>query len=128
MVRHPGHSFTNAITHTVVLGHAASTEKIEKWFIDKYKLGQDYNIVTVIKTPGEYQKDGDTWKFIATNQEYWDKLIKKINCKLILEPYSTTQSFGSENPFESTLYFKMNPGPQYSNNYGYDKKPRYHAN
>jgi hypothetical protein len=66
------------VVHRVVLGHDASTEKIEEWFIDKYKLGQDYNIVTVIKTPGEYQKDGDTWKFIAKKQEYWDKLIKKL--------------------------------------------------
>ena len=106
------------VVHRVVLGHDASTEKIEEWFIDKYKRGQDYNIVTVIKTPGEYQKDGDSWKLIAKNQEYWDKLIKKNNCKLILEPYSTTRFIGSENSFESTLYFKMNPGPQYSNNYG----------
>ena len=55
---------------------------------------------------------------VTTNKEYWVSNITKDNCKLILEPYSVNQMPDDKTNFNSSLYFKMQPGPKYSNNYG----------
>jgi len=100
------------IVYKVVLGHHPQKEEILKWFTKYYS--EDYNIITIIKTPGNYQKEGERWNMVATYQEYWVENITKDNCKLILEPYE----IDGNRQFNSSLYFKMQPGPKYSDIYG----------
>jgi len=106
---------TNMV-YKVVLGHHPIKENILLWFTEYYT--QDYNIVTIIKTPGEYIKEGEKWIMKGNNQEYWVSNITKDNCKLILEPYGLMQMSDDKTKFNSSLYFKMQPGPKYSDNYG----------
>jgi len=106
---------TNMV-YKVVLGHHPIKENILLWFTEYYT--QDYNIVTIIKTPGEYIKEGEKWIMKGNNQEYWVSNITKDNCKLILEPYDLMQMSDDETKFNSSLYFKMQSGPKYSDNYG----------
>ena len=94
--------------YKVVLGHDPIKENIIKWYNRYYT--DIYNIVTIIKTPLKYEKEGEKWIEKVSNQEYWVSNIRKINCRLILEPYSIE----GKSPFRSSLYFKMNPGPKYS--------------
>jgi len=99
--------------YKAVLGHHPIKENIIVWYNRYYT--DEYNIVTIIKTPIKYEKEGERWITKVSNQEYWVSNIKKINCRLILEPYSTKGIEGeSPNLFRSSLYFKMNPGPKYS--------------
>jgi hypothetical protein len=93
------------IVYKVVLGHHPIKEDILSWFTEYYT--EDYNIVTIIKTPGDHQKDGEKWNMVAINQEYWISNITKDNCKLILEPYSLNQQTDDKTCFNSSLYFKM---------------------
>ena len=104
------------IVYKVVLGHHPKKEDILSWFIKYYR--PDYNIVTIIKTSGEYQKEGDKWITVANNKDYWISNITKDNCKLILEQYELLVRLDDNTKFNSSLYFKMQPGPKYSNNYG----------
>ena len=104
------------IVYKVVLGHHPIKENILLWFIKYYT--QDYNIVTIIKTTQKYQKEGDKWITVTENQEYWISNITRDNCKLILEPYNLNKKNGDETKFNSSLYFKMQPGPKYSDIYG----------
>ena len=104
------------IVYKVVLGHHPIKENILSWF-NKYYT-PNYNIVTIIKTPEEYQKEGDKWITVTKNQEYWISNITKDNCKLILEPYTLLHQSNDKKKFASSLYFNMQPGPKYSNNYG----------
>ena len=106
---------TNKV-YKVVLGHHPEKEYILSWFTRYYTLY--YNIVTIIKTPGEYIKEGEHWITKGDNQEYWISNITKDNCKLILEPYNLNKRFNDKTKFNSSLYFKMQPGPKYSDNYG----------
>ena len=110
--------FTNDtnIVYKVVLGHHPIKENILSWFTAYYT--PDYNIVTIIKTPGDYRKEGERYVMVATNNEYWVSNITKDNCKLILEPYTLLEMYDDKTKFNSSLYFKMQPGPKYSNNYG----------
>jgi len=105
--------------YKVVLGHTPIKENIIKWYNRYYT--DIYNIVTIIKTPLKYEKEGENWIEKVSNQEYWVSNIRKINCRLILEPYSTTEEEEEEEEegkspfrFRSSLYFKMSPGPKYS--------------
>ncbi len=104
------------IVYKVVLGHHPIKENILSWFTKYYK--DNYNIVTIIKTPEDYQKEAEKWVTVAKNNEYWVSNITKDNCKLILEPYSLSQMASDKTKFNSSLYFKMRPGPKYSDNYG----------
>jgi hypothetical protein len=100
----------------VVFCHDPVKETILEYF-DKYYTS-DYNIVTIIKTPGEFHKDGKKWIQLVINQKYWASVIPKYNCKLILEPYNLCIDLCDKTKFKSSLYFKMQPGPQYSDNSG----------
>jgi hypothetical protein len=104
------------IVYKVVLGHHPIKENILQWFTKYYT--QDYNIITIIKTPEEWIKEGEKWITVKENQEYWISNITKDNCKLILESYSLFQNSEDKTKFNSSLYFKMEPGPKYSDNYG----------
>jgi hypothetical protein len=104
---------TNTV-HKVVLGHHPNKENILEWF--NYYYTENYNIVTIIKTPEEYVKEGGKWITITSNQEYWILNTKKDNCKLITERYGLNICRDEE--FQSTLYFKMQQGPKFSDNYG----------
>lgn len=100
------------IIYKVVLGHHPIKENILTWF-NKYYT-QDYNIVIIIKTPGEYKKENEKWILVPKNKEYWELYIQKDNCKLILESYNLAMS----TDFNNSLYFKINNGPKYSDIYG----------
>ena len=105
---------TNAV-YKVVLGHHPIKENILEWFNRYYT--QDYNIVTIIKTPEEYIKEGEKWITVKKNQEYWISNTIKDNCKLIIESYSMFIVMSDTTRFNSSLYFKMDPTPKYSDNY-----------
>lgn len=98
----------------VVLGHHPIKENILKWFREYYT--QDYNIVIIIKTPGNYKKVNDFKYYILVpeDEEYWELYIQKDNCKLILESYNLLES----TDFNNSLYFKIKDGPKYSDIYG----------
>ena len=96
----------------VVLGHHPIKENILKWFQEYYT--PDYNIVIIIKIPGEYKKENEKWTLVPKNKEYWELYIQKDNCKLILESYNLMMS----TDFNNSLYFKINNGPKYSDIYG----------
>ena len=102
--------------YKVVFGHNPFKEKILEWF-ERYYIS-DYNIVTIIKTPVEYQKKEDKCIGVPKNQEYWITTITKDNCKLILESYSLMRCFFDTTYFNSSLYFKINHGPKYSDSFG----------
>jgi tRNA A-37 threonylcarbamoyl transferase component Bud32 len=106
---------TNTV-YKVVLGHHPNKENVLQWFTKYYT--QDYNIVTLIKTPEEWIKEGEKWITVKKNQKYWISNITKDNCKLIIESYSLHQDSHDKTKFNSSLYFKMEPGPKYSDNYG----------
>jgi hypothetical protein len=100
-----------------VLGHHPIKENILTWFQQYYT--DEYNIVTIIKTPEEYQKINDKWITKTANEDYWNYHIKKINCHLILEPYSLTTKFNDKTKFNSSLYFIMDKMiPKYNDCYG----------
>jgi hypothetical protein len=104
--------------YKVVLGHHPNTTDILAWFNSNYT--EDYNIITIVKTPEEYVRDGERWAIIGKNQDYWMSTIVKDNCKLIIEPYSM-----SHDEYNSTLYFRMKPDPEYTDKYGRYIKLKY---
>jgi hypothetical protein len=107
---------TNMV-YKVVLGHYSIKEDILAWF-NKYYTSE-YNIITIIKTPGSYVKGIDEkWNLEADNNKYWTENMIKYNCKLILEGYGLEEKNDHVTMFNSSLYFKMSPGPKYSDNYG----------
>jgi len=98
----------------IVMGHHPYRDYIIQWY-QKYK-SDDYNIVIIIKSPGEYLKEDEKYIFKAKDENYYKDLI---DCsRLIFEPYPELISF-NESSFVRTLYFKINPQPSYSNMYGY---------
>jgi len=100
-----------------VLGHHPIKQNILKWFLRYYT--NEYNIVTIIKTPEEYQKINDKWIMKTANEDYWISNMKKDNCKLILEPYSLSCVSNDKTKFRSSLYFIMDKMiPKYSDCYG----------
>ncbi len=99
----------------IVLGHHPDKECILQWF---NKLYTDYfDVVTIIKTPETFEKKDEKWITKISNEEFWNDNIGS-RCKLILEPYSLFRRFDDITCFESSLYFKMDSIPKYSNNYG----------
>ena len=103
------------IVYKVVLGHHPIKENILTWF-NKYYT-QDYNIVIILKTPSNYEKENGKWILVPENKEYWELNIQKDNCKLIIESYNLN-CCREDKIYNSTLYFKMNNGPKYSDIYG----------
>ena len=97
----------------VVMGHHPFRDYITEWY-QKYK-SDDYNIVIIIKSPGEYIKEDEKYIFKANDEDYYKDLIDYGH--LIFEPYPKSISF-DESLFVRTLYFKIDPHPSYSNKYG----------
>ena len=105
------------IVNQIIFGHHPIKEDILKWFSKYYT--KNYNIVTIIKTPGDYIKEGGEWKIITENKEYWEMSLIKDNCKLIIESYSLYNGPNDTTHYNSSLYFTMREGiPNYSDNYG----------
>jgi hypothetical protein len=99
----------------VVLGHHPDKDYILQWF---NKIYTDYfDVVTIIKTPETFEKKDEKWITKISNEKFWNDNIR-TRCKLILEPYSLYRSFDDKTCFESSLYFRMDSMPQYSNNNG----------
>ena len=102
---------TNSVCN-IVFGHHYSKNTILEWFTNYYK--EEYNIIIIIKTPGEYENKNGKWYMVAKEPEYWHSNIKKDNLKIIIEPYNLSQTYHGNNVFNSTLYFKTQPKLQYS--------------
>ncbi len=97
------------IPYKVVLGHSPDKIQILHWFEQYYH--NDYNIVSVIKTPGEWTQIDGKYELKVEYEKYFD-----FNCKLIFEPYK--KLIDLSDIFNSSLYFKMDPIPKYSDRYG----------
>ena len=98
--------------YKVVLGHHPEKDEIIKWYSRYYN--NEYNIVTIIKSPGNYVNDNGHWIIKTKDEQYYKDNI--TNCKIIFEPYSEMDLIN--NPFIGTLYFRINPNPNYTNNEG----------
>lgn len=92
----------------IIFGHHPLKNEIVQWYKSNYDL--NFNIVTIIKSPGSYEKKSESKYFtlVINNKEYWENNINESNNKLILEPYENI----------STLYLKIYPKLEYTNNIG----------
>lgn len=100
----------------VIFGHHPNKDEAFNWFNSNYS--SEYNIVTVIKSPGEYVKIDSKWIMEATDKLYWEEKIIKSNSKLIIEPYSLSMRINESN-FQSSLYCKyIDEKLQYNDEYG----------
>jgi hypothetical protein len=99
----------------VIFGHHPCKNYAFSWFTEHYST--EYNIVTIIKTPGEYVQIDSKWIMEATEKLYWEEKIIRANSKLILEPYSLNMSHDRCN-FKTSLYCKFTDSLQYSDEYG----------
>jgi len=107
----------------VIFGHHPDKEDVFNWFTSNYS--SEYNIVTVIKSPGDYVKVDSKWIMEATDKLYWEEKIIKSTSKLIIEPYSLDMMVNESN-FRSSLYCKYIDGIlKYSNEYGVFKSINY---
>ena len=103
--------------YQIIFGHHPIKKNILEWYNEYYN--QDYNIVTIIKSPGNYVKiDNDKYFSLVTNdKDYWISNFNNPNNTLILEPYITDQCTNYVD-FNSNLYLEISPELKYSNNYG----------
>ena len=113
----------------VIFGTHNNNTQIVDWWNENYNA--EYNIVTIIKTPGYYSKKDGLYELRATNEEYFISHIpgNNNNNKLILEPYFTEHPIhiNPEGDYNHAWYFQMggsedvnNNGarPMYSNGFG----------
>ena len=110
----------------VIFGTHNNNTQIVDWWNENYNA--EYNIVTIIKTPGYYSKKDGLYELRATNEEYFISHIPAIdNNKLILEPYFTRHPIhiNPEGDYNHTWYFQMGHNshgkgarPMYSNGFG----------
>ena len=106
----------------IFFGRHPSKNTIINWYEKNYTT--KYNIVTIIKSSGEYIKreEGEYFKLEINKSEFWEQKLIKSNCKLILEPYA--KSYSNDNKFNSSLYIKkgdnfdINHELLYTDNYG----------
>jgi len=119
----------------VIFGTHNNNWQIVDWWNNNYSA--EYNIATIIKTPGYYAKKDGLYELRATNEEYFATHIPSINNnKLILEPYFTEHPIHikPEGDYNHAWYFKMGEGedvnnngarPMYSNGFGKFVEVRY---
>ena len=107
--------------YKIVFGHTPNKDSIIEWYRKYYDI--NYNIVTIIKSKGNYEKKDDKQYFslVIDDDQYWTNKINQSNNTLILLAYSNIKSvnlFDFNYEFESSLYLEIFPELQYSDNYG----------
>ena len=104
----------------VVLGHHPEKDRIIEWYNKYYTI--DFNIVTIIKSPGELIKENEKWIMKTEDEKFYSDNIK--NCKLIFEPYDMKNI--PFNSFNKSLYFNIYHNvPYYTDNNGNHIKIKY---
>jgi len=105
----------------VIFGTHNNNAQIVDWWNENYNA--EYNIATIIKTPGYYSKKDGLYELRATNEEYFiSRIPANNNNKLILEPYFTEHPIHikPEGDYNHAWYFQMGDDvrPMYSNVFG----------
>ena len=100
------------IPYKIIFGHHPIKNNVLLWYKKYYD--STYNIVTYIKSPGNYKKTGEYFTMVMYNENYWKDNMNESNNKLILEPYAEIikTSFCSKD-YNSTLYLKIHPEIKY---------------
>ena len=89
--------------YKAVLGHTPIEAQVLEW-IRRHSNAYD-RIATVIRTPGAYVRATPYWELRPENEALWEGLGARV------EGYSMTDR---REPFQSALYFRLAPEPQYS--------------
>ena len=105
------------LPYKIIFGHHPTKNNVLMWYKTYYD--SRYNIITYIKSPGDYQKTSEYFTLVMYNENYWKDNMNESNNTIILEPYSKIMKsyFGSKHDidYNSTLYLKIHPDIQYTN-------------